>query len=128
MTPDIAGLNHVNVLCDDIEFSAEFYQRLGLTRGYRPKGFPEHGVWLYLDTFPIIHLNPRSFPERLFEGGAVDHFGFTIRGPLQPVVEYLDSLNITFDLWPPIPGVCRALYFYGPSDEKIEFVFVDVIG
>ena len=120
----LAGLNHVNILARNLEVSAKFYESLGLKTGPRPTGFPEHGIWLYHGDSPVLHLNPAP-KERPLNDGAVDHFGFSVQGSIQDCTRRLTQLGIEYDLWEAIPGTCRALYFKGPSGEKIEFVFVD---
>lgn len=122
----IVNLNHFNIATNDLEASARFYEALGLTRGYRPT-FSTTGVWLYSpEGAPIVHLNDEREVGPIVEGtAAVHHIGLTVVGSVEDVTHKLDALDIIYDLWDPIPGVCRALYFKGPSGESVEFVLVD---
>lgn len=122
----IISLNHFNIATSDLEASARFYEALGLIRGYRPT-FPTTGIWLYgNEGAPIIHLNDEREVGPIVKGtAAVHHVGLTVVGSVEAVTGKLAALGIVYDLWAPIPGVCRALYFKGPSGESIEFVMVD---
>lgn len=122
----VAGLNHFNIVSNDMEKSAAFYEQFGLTRGHRPSGFSTKGIWLYVGDDPIIHINDTAEVGTIeSKRGPVHHVGLTIKGDVGNVTKTLASLGVTFDLWDPIPGVCRALYFEGPSGEAVEFVLVD---
>lgn len=121
----VAGLNHFNIACADLERSATFYETLGLKRGHRPT-FPTTGIWLYIGDHPAVHLNDKSEVGPIVDGcAAVHHVGFTVHGMVEEIADKLERLGIKYDLWDPIPGVCRALYFHGPDGEAIEFVMVD---
>lgn len=121
----IEGLNHFNIATENLERSAHFYEALGLKRGHRPS-FSTTGIWLYIGEAPVIHLNDESEVGPIVKGtAAVHHVGLSVRGGLEEITARLRWLNIEYDLWDPIPGVCRALYFRGPSGEQIEFVLVD---
>jgi catechol 2,3-dioxygenase-like lactoylglutathione lyase family enzyme len=121
----IDGLNHVNIATKDLENSARFYESLGLARGHRPD-FHTTGIWMYSGLSPVLHLNDEEEVGPIVSGtAAVHHFGFSVRGTVGEVCKELVDLGIEFDLWDPIPGVCRALYFRGPSGESIEYVMVD---
>lgn len=134
----LSRLHHVNILSADMEATAAFYEKLGFMIGPRPAGFPEPGIWLYVGVDPVLHINPSSGPranpgdrEADLKHAAhwlrtVDHFGFAVRGSVEQVTERLDAVGIKYDLWDPIPGVNRALYFEDPTTgAKIEYVLVD---
>lgn len=122
----IDGLNHFNLAVRDLETSALFYEQLGLKRGHRPT-FPTTGIWLYVGDNPVIHLNDECEVGPILKGGVatVHHVGLSVRGSVEAITAALDKLGVVYDLWAPIPGVCRALYFRGPDGEAIEFVMVD---
>ncbi len=133
MSALIKGLNHVNLLSSNPQATSEFYQRLGLIPGFRPPGFADPGIWLYADGgkgYQILHINEAQ-KERFRYGldhvkdGDIAHVGFNVAGRIDAVVTRLKNIGINPELWDPIPGAHRALYFDGPSKEKIEFVFVD---
>lgn len=124
----IKGLNHVNLYSSDPHKTVAFYGRLGFKAGYRPNAFADPGVWLYAgdDDYQILHVNVLP-PERFaaLGEGPFGHVGLGVRGTIAEVTGWLKSLNIEYDLWDPIPGAHRALYFKGPSNEVVELVFVD---
>lgn len=123
----IEGLNHFNIAAADLEASAKFYEALGLRRGHRPDfGSFNHGIWMYCGVHPILHLNDAKEVGPITPGtGAVHHVGLSVSGEVDDVTRHLDHLGIHYDLWAPIEGVCRALYFHGPDGEHIEMVMVD---
>lgn len=122
----VTGLNHFNLVHDDIEAVADFYMRLGLTRGHRP-GFGNTGIWLYIGDRPMIHLNKASEVGGCMPGaGSVHHLGLDVRGSLAEVEERLKALDITYVAFPyVVEGWFRALYFKGPCGEEIELVLLD---
>jgi catechol 2,3-dioxygenase-like lactoylglutathione lyase family enzyme len=122
----VTGLNHFNIVSNDIEASAAFYEKLGLTRGRRPD-FGNTGIWLYIDEEPKVHLNDAAdFPDIKPGDYPVHHLGFDVRGSMENVTAWLDGLDIEHRLWPgEVAGWYRALYFFGPSGEQIEFVLKD---
>lgn len=122
----ISGLHHCNIATYDLEESARFYEKLGLTRGPRPD-FGNTGVWLYTEDGPVIHLNDEKEVGPIACGtGVFHHVGLKAHGSIDEVTNKLRSLGITHKLWEPaVPGWYRALYFKGPSEEEIELVLVD---
>lgn len=121
----IEGLNHFNIATDDLERSARFYESLGLKRGHRPS-FQTTGIWLYIADTPVLHLNDaKEVGPIAWATAAVHHVGFSVKGSVDEITNKLRSIGVEYDLWDPIPGVCRALYFKGPSNESIEIVMVD---
>jgi catechol 2,3-dioxygenase-like lactoylglutathione lyase family enzyme len=124
---NITGLNHFNLAVADLERSARFYEALGLRRGHRPE-FPTRGIWLYCGDAPVLHLNDAAevgVGPYARDQAAVHHVGLSARGSVDDVTDRLSDLGVIYDLWDPIPGVCRALYFRGPDDEYVELVLVD---
>jgi catechol 2,3-dioxygenase-like lactoylglutathione lyase family enzyme len=123
----ITALNHFNVVTNDLETSARFYERLGLVRGPRPD-FGNTGVWMYIGPDPKVHLNLESeMPHDTVHGiGVVNHLGFDAHGSMDQVLDELANLKIDYSVWPDeVPGWYRAVYFSGPSGEKIELVLKD---
>ena len=53
---DVASLDHVNILTNDVEACRQFYiDVLGFEEGFRPDfGFP--GLWIYLGGAPVVHF------------------------------------------------------------------------
>lgn len=74
----IEGMNHFNVLTDDVEATRRFYvDVIGLDEGERPPlGFP--GVWLYAGGRAILHVSKARLPEP--RAGVIDHMAFSARG------------------------------------------------
>ena len=84
----VGAMEHVLLLCDDIEQTREFYCRvIGLRVGGRPPlEFP--GYWLYAGATPCVHIADRaayrihaerlglSVPEGPAGSGPVDHIAF----------------------------------------------------
>src|SRR6185369_12386142 len=59
----ITGMNHFNVLTDDVEATRKFYVGvLGLTEGERPP-FKFPGLWLYAGGHPILHISGARLPK-----------------------------------------------------------------
>ena len=71
----IAGMNHFNVLTDDVDATRRFYiDIIGLTEGDRPPlGFP--GAWLYAGAQPILHVSAAKLPRD--RAGVIDHMAFS---------------------------------------------------
>ncbi|MDQ6619885.1 MAG: VOC family protein [Pseudomonadota bacterium] len=80
----LLGINHFNVLTDDVPKTVAFYcDVLGLREGSRPElNFP--GAWLYSGDEAIVHVSGgRSHGE--LTPGVIDHMAFTasdLRGTL----------------------------------------------
>src|SRR5438067_2046538 len=71
----ITGMNHFNVLTDDVDAARAFYVGiLGLTEGERPPlKFP--GLWLYAGGQPILHISGARLPKD--RAGVIDHIAFS---------------------------------------------------
>lgn len=125
-TMQIGNLNHFNIATRSLEASAQFYEKLGLRRGNRPP-FSTSGIWMENQCGnPIIHLNDANEVGPIVAGtAAIHHIGLNVHGSVEQITAKLDVLGIKFDLWDPIPGTFRALYFHGPSGESIEFVMIE---
>ena len=67
----VSRMEHVLVLCDDVERTREFYcEVVGLRLGDRPKlAFP--GYWLYAGDTPCVHTSPTGRPTSPTRGGSV---------------------------------------------------------
>jgi catechol 2,3-dioxygenase-like lactoylglutathione lyase family enzyme len=71
----LSRLDHVTVLCSDLERSRRFYAAaLGLVDGDRPP-FDFPGAWLYVGDRPVVHLvGGRN--EGIKGTGSFDHVAF----------------------------------------------------
>lgn len=65
-------LEHVTILCTDLQASRDFYTEvIGLKDGDRPPfNFP--GAWLYAGGTPVIHL-VGGRPAKVRDTGPIDH-------------------------------------------------------
>jgi catechol 2,3-dioxygenase-like lactoylglutathione lyase family enzyme len=60
MSAGVSELEHVLVLCDDIDATRRFYERaLGLRTGARPP-LAFDGYWLYAGSVPCLHIADRA--------------------------------------------------------------------
>jgi catechol 2,3-dioxygenase-like lactoylglutathione lyase family enzyme len=127
----LTGLEHLLVLCDDIEASREFYcDLLGLELGERPPlDFP--GYWLYLGGVPCVHLAKReeyaahaqtlglAASARAARTGAVDHVAFDATG-YEEIRERLERHGVeAVENAIPAAGL-RQLFLLDPDGVRIE--------
>lgn len=130
----INGIDHVNLLTDDLEASAAFYELvLGLARSELPLGLGDlRGVWLRDgDGRAVIHLIDRlATPERYFghnPGSSTNgfhHVAFNCTG-FDDSCAQLDELGIAYH---PLhfEGVTfRQIVVQGPDAVNIELNFAE---
>jgi catechol 2,3-dioxygenase-like lactoylglutathione lyase family enzyme len=127
----VARLDHLLVLSDDIDRSAEFYATtLGLRIGDRPP-FAFTGYWLYAGETPCLHIGGRvsyrdhaatmglEVPAQLDGRGPVDHIAF-VASDYDAVSERLARAGVT-PLRREIPGGGpRQLFFDSPDGVRVE--------
>jgi catechol 2,3-dioxygenase-like lactoylglutathione lyase family enzyme len=126
----VTRMEHVLVLCDDIEATREFYcQVVGLRVGERPAlEFP--GYWLYAGATPCLHIAERkrylthaawmglATPHEPPGPGPVDHIAFDAS-------DY-ESANARIEghgvaaVRNTIPGGPRQLFIDDPNGVRIE--------
>jgi catechol 2,3-dioxygenase-like lactoylglutathione lyase family enzyme len=130
----VSAIEHVLVLCDDIERAREFYcDVVGLSLGDRPPlEFP--GYWLYAGQSPCVHVAQRGpyleHAARLglpvSEGpgpGPVDHVAF--RGvDYEEMRSRLDRAGVPAVLNTVPNGGPRQLFVQDPSGVRIEINFM----
>src|SRR3954463_4628612 len=100
----IEGMNHFNVLTDDVEATRRFYcDVLGPRKGYRPP-FSFDGLWLYAGGRPILHVSAAKLPQE--RAGVIDHIAFTskdLKGTIARLqasgIEYRLSQQVGTNLW-----------------------------
>lgn len=118
---DIAALDHVNILTDDVDACRRFYvDALGFEDGYRP-AFDVPGLWLYLDGAPVVHIIEvkESLPKN---SGSIDHIAFRAHN-FDKFTANLRSNGIEFEDRE-IPGMdLHQLFCYDPHGIKVEFNF-----
>jgi catechol 2,3-dioxygenase-like lactoylglutathione lyase family enzyme len=127
----VAGLEHLLVLSDDIDRSADFYvQALGLAIGDRPP-FQFTGYWLYAGPTACLHIGGRAsyrahaakmgleVPERLDGRGPVDHIAFTA-SDYDAISDRLGRAGVE-PMRNEIPGGGpRQLFFDSPDGVRVE--------
>ena len=133
---DIASLDHINILTNDVDACRRFYVGgLGFEEGWRPE-FPEPGLWLYLGYSPAIHIIETKAPVPAHSGkigdgasvfgpkdsGAVDHIAFRAHN-FEKFTARLDAHGIEWQDRA-IPGMdLHQLFCYDPHGIKVEFNF-----
>src|SRR3954469_3133576 len=91
----IEGMNHFNVLTDDVEATRRFYcDVLGLIQGERPP-FSFDGLWLYAGARPILHVSAHELPQE--RTGVIDHIAFTATD-LRATLRKLEQDGIKFSV------------------------------
>jgi len=116
----IQGMNHFNVLTDDVDATRRFYVGvLGLEEGYRPP-FSFDGLWLYAGARPILHISAAKLPAE--RAGVIDHIAFTstdLKGTIARLqasgIEYRLSKQVGTNLW---QVFCRD-----PMGARVELDF-----
>ncbi|MGA0601840.1 VOC family protein [Caulobacter sp. KR2-114] len=122
----IIDLNHVNILTDQVEETAAFFERvLGLKAGYRPD-FDFHGAWLYAGERPLIHLQtPGSSKNRATDApvgqGALDHASFEV-ADIAVARERLKANAVTFRETRSPDGRNDQIFFRDPNGVVIELI------
>jgi len=117
----ITGMNHVNLLTDDVESTVDFYRKaVGLEPGPRPDlGFP--GAWLYAGGHPILHITGGR-PKEQLKPGVIDHIAFSAQG-LADTVARLDSLGIHYAHRRQAGAGTWQVFFFDPNGARVELDF-----
>lgn len=117
----ISGMNHFTVLCNDLESTVGFYQKvLGLTTGFRPDlGFP--GAWMYVDDHPILHIVADK-PVSDLKTGVIDHMAFTGHD-LPAFVDHLNRLGIQYQHRQQVESNIWQVFFFDPNGARVEVDF-----
>ena len=116
----IEGMNHFNVLTDDVEATRRFYvDVIGLTEGERPPlGFP--GAWLYAGGRPILHVSQAKLPGE--RGGVIDHMAFSATG-LKDTVARLEAKGVKHVLRQQVGTRIWQVFCHDPMGAKVELDF-----
>ena len=116
----IQGMNHFNVLTDDVEATRRFYVGIiGLTEGERPPlGFD--GAWLYAGGRAILHVSAAKLPRD--RAGVIDHMAFSATD-LQGTVKRLEERGIEFTLRQQVGTRIWQIFCHDPMGAKVELDF-----
>jgi catechol 2,3-dioxygenase-like lactoylglutathione lyase family enzyme len=116
----IRGMNHFNVLTDDVETTRRFYRDvIGLTEGDRPPlGFP--GIWFYAGGEPILHISAAKLPEP--RGGVIDHIAFSAED-LKATVARLKANKVDYTLRQQVGTRIWQVFCHDPMGAKVELDF-----
>ena len=116
----IAGMNHFNVLTDDVEATRRFYvDVIGLSEGDRPPlGFP--GAWLYAGGHPILHVSAGKLPGE--RAGVIDHMAFSATD-LKGTAARLKSKGVEFALRQQVGTRIWQIFCHDPMGAKVELDF-----
>jgi len=122
----IKALDHVNIETENVDRSAEFYERvLGMERGRRPP-FDRPGHWMYVDGKPIIHIiapNPDNAMLTGSKDAAISHFAMEI-GDFDGAKARLEEYNITYRINEVANSTMRQLFFDDPDEILIELIHI----
>ena len=116
----IEGMNHFNVLTDDVEATRRFYvDVIGLTEGERPPlGFP--GAWLYAGGRAILHVSSAKLPQD--RAGVIDHMAFSATD-LKGTVKRLEAKGVKYTLRQQVGTRIWQLFCHDPMGAKVELDF-----
>jgi catechol 2,3-dioxygenase-like lactoylglutathione lyase family enzyme len=116
----IEGMNHFNVLTDDVEATRRFYCGvLGLIEGKRPP-FAFDGLWLYAGGRPILHVSARTLPEE--RTGVIDHIAFTSTD-LKGTVATLEAHDIRYSVGKQAGSGIWQVFCNDPMGARVELDF-----
>ena len=116
----IEGMNHFNVLTDDVDATRRFYiDVIGLSDGDRPDlGFD--GAWLYAGGRAILHVSAAKLPER--RAGVIDHMAFSATD-LKATVKRLEAKGVKFTLRQQAGTRIWQIFCHDPMGAKVELDF-----
>jgi len=116
----IEGMNHFNVLTDDVEATRRFYvDVLGLEEGYRPP-FNFDGLWLYAGGRPILHISASRMPDS--SAGVIDHIAFSAKD-LKATIARLQASAIEYRLTRQVGTNLWQVFCRDPMGARVELDF-----
>ena len=117
----VTGMNHFNILTDDVETTVTFYRdAVGLDVGPRPDlGFP--GAWMYAGGRPILHISGGRSKDQL-KPGVIDHMAFSAQG-LADTLERLDHMGIHYAHRRQAGAGTWQVFFFDPNGARVELDF-----
>lgn len=116
----IQGMNHFNVLTDDVEATRRFYvDVIGLKEGERPPlGFD--GAWLYAGGRAILHVSAARLPQE--RRGVIDHMAFSATD-LKGTAVRLEQAGVEFVLRQQVGTRIWQIFCHDPMGAKVELDF-----
>ena len=115
-------MDHFTIVTDQLEATRQFYvDLLGFEVGPRPP-FPVDGLWLYADSYPMLHvISVEQMPEP--RRGVLDHMAFFSSG-LGSMLDKLDDHNVRYRIIR-APGENRTwqVFFKDPNGVEVELGF-----
>ena len=116
----IEGMNHFNVLTNDVEATRRFYvDVLGLEEGYRPP-FNFDGLWLYAGGRPILHISASKIPDE--SAGVIDHIAFSAKD-LKATIARLEAGAIKYRLTRQVGTNLWQVFCHDPMGARVELDF-----
>ena len=116
----IQGMNHFNVLTDDVEATRRFYvDVVGLAEGDRPP-LAFDGAWFYAGGRPILHVSAARLPEE--RGGVIDHMAFSATD-LKGTVAKLTQLGVKHVVRQQVGTRIWQVFCHDPMGAKVELDF-----
>ena len=117
----VTGMNHFNILTDDVERTVAFYRDVvGLENGPRPDlGFP--GAWMYASGRPILHISGGRKKDDL-RPGVIDRMAFSASG-LGDVIARLDRMGIHYAHRRQAGAGTWQVFFFDPNGARVELDF-----
>jgi catechol 2,3-dioxygenase-like lactoylglutathione lyase family enzyme len=116
----IEGMNHFNVLTNDVEATRRFYvDVLGLEEGYRPP-FNFDGLWLYAGGRPILHISASKLPDPC--AGVIDHIAFSAKD-LKATIARLRAGDIEYRLTRQVGTNLWQVFCHDPMGARVELDF-----
>ena len=116
----ITGMNHFNVLTDDVDATRKFYCGiLGLTEGERPP-FKFDGLWLYAGGRPILHVSAARLPKD--RAGVIDHIAFSTTD-LKGTIARLKEHGVEHTVGKQVGSGIWQVFCHDPMGAKVELHF-----
>lgn len=125
----VKGLDHVNIIADDLDETARFYESLlGLRAGELPGGMDFRGAWLHdANGRAIIHLmtwnsDRHAGLDRGSATGAIDHVALACED-FAGMLERCAALGIEHRVNDRKYGDVRQIFVTDPNQVKLELNF-----
>jgi catechol 2,3-dioxygenase-like lactoylglutathione lyase family enzyme len=125
----VIGLDHVNIIADDLEETVRFYESLlGLQGGERPIAMGFRGAWLHDTTGrAIIHLmtwntERHADLDRGSATGSIDHVALACED-FAGTLERCQALGVEHAVNDRKYGDLRQIFVTDPNKVKLELNF-----